>query len=154
MDIRVVAIENYWAPIVKNATEFKQIANAENPEFNTLTTCILRILEDSFIKDSTEYGVSRWEKMLGLVPELNDTLEDRKVRILTYLSLRLPYTWRVLEQMISSFVGEGNYTMSYVNDYAKLTIRIKVENESSYNTVMALLKNVVPQNIVIDLGRL
>lgn len=154
MDSRIVAIENYWAPIVRNAAEFKQLASAENPEFNKLTECIYRVLQDSFINDATEYGVARWEKMLKLVPETNDTLEDRKVRILTYLSLRLPYTWRVLEQMISSFAGEGNYTMKYINDYSQLIVRVKLENESSYNTVLTLLKNVVPQNVVIDLGYL
>lgn len=152
MESRIVAIENYWADVIGKTDEFKQIAIAINPEFNYLGECIRRILQDAFINDATDYGVKRWEKMLNIVPEKTDTLEDRKIRILTQLNIRLPYTWRVLEQMISSFVGEGNYTMKYINDYSKLIIRLKITSESQYGTVLGLLNNVVPQNIVIDLG--
>ena len=154
MDNRIVAIENYWAAVVRNSGEFQQIANAENPEFNNLTGCIQRCLQDSFIHEATDYGVSRWENMLGIVPSVDETLEERKIRVLSYLNIRLPYTWRVLKQMISSFVGENNFTMNYINDISELKIRIKVESEGSYNTVLNLLKNVVPQNVVINLGYL
>ena len=143
MDSRIIAIENYWAAVVRETDEFQQVAIAENPEFNKLGECIKRVLQDSFIHDATEYGVGRWEKMLNIVPELTDTLEDRKIRVLTQLNVRLPYTWRVLKQMISSFVGEGNYEMNYINDYSKLIIKIKVDSDSQYYTVLNLLKNVV-----------
>lgn len=154
MENRIVAIENYWAAVVGKTEEFQQIAIAENPEFNDLTSCIQSCLQDSFIHDSTEYGVKRWETMLNIVPEKTDTLEDRKIRILTQLNLQLPYTWRTLQQMIASFVGDGNYKMSYINDYSKLIIKIKVDSDNQYTTVLNLLKNVVPQNVVIDLGRI
>lgn len=154
MDSRIIAIENYWAAVVRDTDEFQQIAISENPEFNKLGECIRRVLQDSFIHDATEYGVGRWEKMLNIIPELTDTLEDRKIRVLTQLNVRLPYTWRVLQQMIASFVGDGNYEMSYINDHSKLIIKIKVDSDSQYNTVLNLLKNVVPENVVIDLGRI
>lgn len=154
MDNRIVAIENYWAAVVRGAAEFQQIAAAENPEFNKLSECIRRIMQDSFINDATEYGVSRWEKMLEIYPGATDSLDDRKIRVLTYLNIRLPYSWRVLKQMISSFVGENNFTMNYINDISKLIIRIRVETESQFDAVLTLLNRVVPQNIVIDLGGL
>lgn len=152
MDNRIVAIENYWAAVVRNSGEFQQIATAENPEFNKLLECIKRILQDAFIYDATEYGVGRWENMLKIVPEINDDLETRKTRVLTYLSLQLPYTWRVLRQMLNSFVGENNFTMKFINDTSKLIIKVNIKNDSQYETIMTLLKNVVPQNIIVDLG--
>lgn len=154
MDNRIIAIEDYWRSVTRNSPDCQQIAIAMNPEFNKLSQCIKECLNEGFIKDATEYGVGRWEKMLNIIPELNDSLEDRKVRILTQLNVRLPYTWRVLEQMITSFVGAGNYEMSYINDYSKLIIRVKVDTDSQYMTILNLLKNVVPQNVVIDLGRI
>ena len=154
MDSRNIEIENYWAAVVRRTDEFQQIATAENPEFNKLGECIRRVLQDSFIQDATEYGVERWEKMLNIVPELTDTLEDRKIRILTQLNIQLPYTWRILQQMIASFVGEGNYDMEYINDYSRLVIKIKIDSDSQYTTVLNLLKNVVPQNVVVDLRTL
>ena len=148
---RTVAIEKYWAAIVGNTEEFRQIAVAENPEFNKLSECIYKCLKDSFIHDATEYGVGRWESMLNIVSTPNESLEERKIRILTYLNIRLPYTWRVLKQMISSFVTENNFTMNYINDISKLIIRVRVDSEGAFNTIATLLENVVPQNIVVDL---
>lgn len=154
MDNRVIAIENYWANVVRNTGEFQQIANAENPEFIKLSECIKRMLQESFINEASEYGVSRWENMLKLAPNLDDTLEDRKVRVLTYLNIRLPYTWRILKQMIISFVGENNFTMNFINDIRKLEIRVKITNQNQYDTVLNLLNNVVPLDVVIDLDYL
>lgn len=154
MENRIVEIEKYWTAVVRETDEFKQIAIAENPEFNALSDCIKRVLQDSFIHDATEYGVERWEKMLNIVPERTDTLDDRKIRVLTLLNVQLPYTWRILQQMIASFVGEDNYEMNYINDCSTLTIKIKVDSDSQCNTVLDLLKRVVPQNVVINLERM
>lgn len=152
MDTRIIAIENYWASVVRNTAEFQQIANAQNPEFNLLLDCIRRILQDAFVNDATEYGIERWEKMLNIVPALTDTLETRKVRVLTYLSFKTPYTWRTLEQMILSYVGENNYTMKYVNDTSTLTIKIRTNDTNQYDLIATLLKEVLPQNIIVNLG--
>ncbi len=154
MDTRIIEIEKYWADVVRNTAEFQQIANAQNPELNTLAQCIQRILQDAFINDATEYGVERWEKMLKIAPALTDTLETRKVRILTYLSFKTPYTWRTLEQMIVSYVGENNYTMNYVNDTSVLTIRVRTDDINQFELIGTLLKEVLPQNIIVDLDYL
>lgn len=154
MDTRIIAIEQYWASVVRDTAEFQQIANAQNPEFNKLVECIQRILQDAFINDATEYGVERWEKMLKIAPALTDTLETRKIRILTYLSFKTPYTWRTLEQMIISYVGEGNYTMNYANDTSLLTIRVRTGDVNQIELIGTLLGEVLPQNIVVDLDYL
>lgn len=145
---REVDIRNYWAAVVKNTDEFQQLAIAENPEFNALVTCIRRALNDSFIQESTEYGVERWEDMLGIVPLSTDTLDDRKVRILTYLSMRLPYTWRVLHQMMNTIVGVGNFEISYVNDTSTMTVELF--DDFKLKEVKELLEKVLPQNIVVS----
>ena len=152
MDNRNVAIEEYWPPVVGKSAEFKQIAVAENPEFNTLFECIRRILNEAYVKDASLYGVERWEKILGIVPNLEDSLDTRKTRVLTFLNLKLPYSWRVLENMIVAFVGGNNFKMSYINDKSELTVLIKPDFKDQYETILTLLKNVVPLNVVIRLG--
>lgn len=154
MDTRIIEIEKYWADVVRNTAEFQQIANAQNPELNTLVGCIQRILQDAFINDATAYGVERWEKMLKIAPALTDTLETRKVRVLTYLSFKTPYTWRTLEQMIISYVGDGNYTMNYVNDTSVLTIRVRTNDINQIELIGTMLNEVLPQNIIVDLDNL
>lgn len=150
MEIREVKIEEYWPLIVKNTEEFGQIAVAENPEFNQLAECIYRVLKDGFIHDATEYGVSRWENMLGLAVTPDMTLDDRKAAILTYLSCKIPYTWRVLKQMLTGLLGEDNFEMSIDNDTQTVTISLTSTVEHMREKVDELCARVVPQNLVIE----
>ena len=149
--LREVKIEEYWPLIVKNTAEFGQIAVAENPEFNNLAECIYRVLCDSFIDaDMTEYGVSRWEKMLGITPAEGSSLDDRKAAILTQLSVKIPYTWRVLKQMLVPILGgEDKFVMEYVNDEGKLVVHTDRLDDAMLDTVSDLLERVLPQNIEV-----
>ena len=149
MNDRIVDISKYWARVVRNTAEFQQIAVALNPEFNRLAECIRRILQDAFILDATEPGVQRWETMLNLVPGVDDTLDERKVRVLTYLTVNVPYSTRVVKQMIASFAGEDGYTMNYDNEIATLTITL--EDKSKLADVNALLQRVLQQHIVYNI---
>ena len=147
---RIVDINTYWATIVKDTAQFGQIAVAENPEFNRLADCIFRALEDSFIHSATEYGVKRWESMLQIAPSAGETLEERKARILTYLNLKLPYTWRVLKQLIECIVGEDKVTLDYVNDESKLVVHTDRLSDEKLQTVRDLIERVVPMNLVVE----
>lgn len=149
--LREVKIEEYWPLIVKNAAEFGQIAAAENQEFNKLAECVYRVLCDSFIDaNMTEYGVSRWEKMLGITPAEGSSLDDRKAAILTQLSVKIPYTWRVLKQMLVPILGgEDKFVMEYVNDEGKLVLHTDRLDDDMLDTVSDLLERVLPQNIEV-----
>lgn len=150
MEIREVKIEEYWPLIVKNTVEFGQIAAAENPEFNRLAKCIYQVLQESFVHDATEYGVKRWESILGINPASGATLDDRKATILTYLSVKVPYTWRVLKQMLVPVLGgEDKFVMEYINDESKLVLHTDRLNDAMLATVSDLLERVLPQNIEV-----
>ena len=104
------------------------------------------------MQDATEYGVKRWEKILNISPENGDTLETRKVRILTYLTVKLPYTWRVLEQMLVGLLGEGNFTMKLNNDTATLKVVLSLETTQAQVTdIQTLLARVLPENLVTEI---
>ena len=152
MEIRKVQIEKYWPLIVKNIEEFGQIAVAENEEFNRITKCIYDALSDCFILEATEYGVSRWEKMLGIVPAKDSTLDDRKATILSYLSVKIPYTLPVLRQMLTAILGDGNFEMSLDNDTQTLIIGFGLSTiHSKIDSVNSLIERVLPQNLAVEL---
>lgn len=150
MNKRTVDISNYWITIVRDTAQFGQIAVAENPEFNMLAECIFNALEDTFIQSASEYGVKRWESMLQIAPSASDTLDERKARILTYLNLKLPYTWRVLKQLIEGVVGEGNVDMNLDNDTQTLHMNFNETVDSSISDdIDDLISRVVPMNLEV-----
>lgn len=149
MNERIIEIENYWTRIVRDTAEFQQIAATENPELNTVLECLYRILKEAFINDLTEYGAARWEKILELPVIANATLEERKVAILTYLSVRRPYTIRVLRNMLSAIMGEDNYTLNINNDTSVLTLTLA--DEKYYADVHTLMQRVLPQELELNI---
>ena len=149
--LREVTIEEYWTSIVKGTAEFGQIAVAENPEFNNLAKCIYQALCDGFIdEDMSEYGVSRWEHILGITPVAGSSLDDRKAAILTYLSVKIPYTWRVLKQMLIPIIGsEDKFEMSLNNEMGELDIKFKIPaSETPMEAIEQLMERVLPMNLV------
>lgn len=148
MNDRTIEIERYWTRIVRDTAEFQQIAAAENPEFNTVLKCLYNILKDGFINDLTEYGVRRWEKILELPVAPTATLEERKVAILTYLSIRRPYTIRILKNMLSTIMGDGNYSLNINNDTSTLTV--KIADDKYRADVLMLMQRVLPQELILN----
>lgn len=149
--LREVTIEEYWTSIVKGTAEFGEIAVAENPEFNNLAKCIYQALCDGFIdEDMSEYGVSRWEHILGITPVAGSSLDDRKAAILTHLSVKIPYTWRVLKQMLIPIIGsEDKFEMSLNNEMGELDIKFKIPaSETPMEAIEQLMERVLPMNLV------
>lgn len=144
--LREIDIRNYWRPAVRDTLEFQEIAKAINPELMAMQARIYEIVNENFIATASDYGLSRYEKMLNISPEEGDTLDDRRVRILTRMNMNVPYTWRSVNQMLTNLVGEGNHSMNYVNDTSTLTVTVKSEYKDK---VSSFLTNVLPMNIVV-----
>lgn len=149
--LRNIDINGYWPSVVGQTDEFKQIAEAENPEFNSANEALYRLLKDNFILEATEYGVKRWETILGLPVNSEMSLDDRKSEIIAYLSVKIPYTWKVLKQMLVSVLGDGAFKMTMDNDTQVATITYSMAvSEIPQGTVDELVKRVIPANLIID----
>lgn len=149
---RIVKIENYLPPVVREVDVFQQIANAQNPEFNLLQSRIVQTFSERFIQTATEYGVRRWEQLLLISPKAEETLEQRKERILTYLNIKTPYTWRMLESMLAAYLGDGNFKLKYDNELTKLFLTLNWLSSYAYADIESLLGKVLPANIIFEMG--
>ena len=69
-----VHLLNYWMPLLRKLKEFKEIAKTEEPELRYILAAIDRTLANFFIESADEYGIKRFEDMMGIVPEETDTL--------------------------------------------------------------------------------
>ena len=77
--IREVDLVSYLPPFLAEYKEINMALAAENPEFGFLWEAADRMLRNEFILSADEYGISRFEKMLGILPSASDTLENRKI---------------------------------------------------------------------------
>lgn len=143
----------YLPHVLRDVREYKVVLiTAEQPEMITSWQAVDDALNDQFIEDATENGVSRWEKILGITPKATATLALRKFTILTRINEQLPFTITTLNEKLKILCGENGYSISLNNSAYILQVRVELTAKSNFNDVKALLKRIIPANLVIDLS--
>jgi hypothetical protein len=143
----------YLPEFLRSVKEYEAILTlAEQPEMVELWKAEENALNDQFVVDSTEYGVSRWEKILGIVPKATDSLDVRKFSILTRINEQLPFTITTLKEQLKSLCGEDGYEVNLDASKFILSVKVALTAKSNFDDVNSLLKRVVPANLVVDLS--
>ena len=73
---------DYYPRVVGQIREMKEICKAEQPEFDNISKEIDRLLANMFIATSDEHGIARFEEELGIVPTLEQSIEERRIVVL------------------------------------------------------------------------
>lgn len=151
---REINILNYLPCFLKEFREIRQLADAENPELLLLWETLRDVLNDQFVKDSTENGIKSWEKILKITPKGSESLDDRKFRVLTRLNEKLPFTYTGLERQLLSLCGEEGYLLRLMNNEYTLIVKVALKAKSNFEDIKKLLQRIVPANMLIDLSLL
>jgi hypothetical protein len=143
---------DYLPQVLKEVRELKLIFQSEQTEIADLWISIDNAFNDQFVVDSTENGVERWEKILGIIPKATESLDTRKFRILTRLNKQLPYTMRTLKQQLETLCGANGYSIKLEHNAYTIEVKVNLIAKSKFDDVDALLQRVIPANMIIDLG--
>jgi len=149
-----VDILTYLPQIMQQLEQFKQIANAENPEINALWAAIEDLLNNQFVVSANEDGIAKYETLLDIQPKATDELEVRRFRVLGRITESIPYTYNALKAQLNNLCGNDGYTINLNNETYTLIVKVALTSKKQYDEVDALLKRTVPANIVIDLDLL
>lgn len=149
MDRLNIDILDYLPDIIKDVTEYQEIANAENPTINSLWENHRKTFNNQFIDTLDEDGCERWEKMLNITPKGTATVEDRRLAILARINVSLPYTYRQLENFLKNICG-NDYTINLDSAHYKLTVLLNLNRKNQFDEVENLLAKVIPANIMFD----
>lgn len=150
--IREVDLVNYYLPpFMQNYKESVETLNAEQPEFHLVWKAADRVLYNRFISTADEYGIARFEKILGIMPDKEASLESRRLSVQTAWISTAPYTIKTLINKMISLYGDDNFTveMDFSNSY-ELNVVLKTNMYNQYKDLVNLLENTVPANIVIN----
>lgn len=147
--IREVDLVSYLPPFMQPYQEPAAALKAENPEFQIIWEATDRVLKNRFISTADEYGITRFEKLLGIYPSTEDTLESRRSRVQSKWFNKIPYTIRVLLQRLTALCGdtdfslEGNFGSGYI-----LSLDTSLEEFGKIRELEELLGSLLPCNIV------
>lgn len=142
--------KDYLPPEIQKYLEFNVIGSTVDSQFNGIFNGEKRLYDNSFISTLDDYGCSRWEKMLHLVKRDTDSIEDRRLRILTKFLNKLPYTEKRLREMMDSICGRDGYIMNVDINKECVWVRIELTRRNQINDVKKMLEDVVPLNLWLD----
>lgn len=124
-------------------------SDSESLEFDFVAKRILKIYADRFILQASEYGIGRYEKILGIEPGKNESLEERRKRVYLLWNKKIRWTHRTFLKWLDVYLGKDNYKLSL--DYDKYGIEIDVIiKESLYFDLDDLgrqVRDIIPANL-------
>ena len=136
-------------PVIREIRDMQAVCGAQQPEIENAWAAADTALSDQFVQTAGEYGLSRWERILGITPKGTDPLDARRFRVLGRLNERLPFTLMRFRQMLEALCGMGNASA----EIAPGTYRLRIwaaENVWEYlPQLRALAGRVVPVNLVL-----
>jgi len=110
-----------------------------------------RETEDNFYAGTAgERGLAHWERILGLVPGADRSVEARRQRVLARLAQNTPYDWGAFLAFLTALVGsERGYTAER-SEFA-LIVRLWPLRWGREGAVWDMIRSVVPANLEVRL---
>ncbi len=141
---------SYLPNFLKEYDELKAALDAENPEFKLIWEQSARALNNSFIDAADEYGIGRFEKLTGILPDRDSGLEARRDAVKVKWLSKLPYAYRMLLKQLEVICGNDfSVTRKFENEYF-LRVVTHLRDFGRTAEVKKLLAEMIPANITAD----
>lgn len=147
---RDVSLLAYLPPFMQDFTEIAATLNAEDPQFVIVWDSADRVLKNQFIATADEYGISRFEKILKILPSKEDTLESRRSRVQNRWFNNMPYTLRTLVYRLTTLCADHGFTLTkYFTDAYTLEIHTDLELFGQVEELERIIESMIPCNLVV-----
>lgn len=149
--IRQIDLVSYLPPYLQAYREQVAALAAENPEFLLIWDAVDKVLYNHFICTADEYGISRYEKILGIRPTEDDNLESRRSRVQIQWVNLIPYTMRTFVQKLKVLCGDTSYAVSgNFKETYELSVITDLENVGQVDELNNLFQEILPMNLIIN----
>lgn len=138
----------YLPEFVRDYREIIVITDTEQEEFDLLWEEKDQILNNAFVEDADEYGVERYESILGIIKTPSETLDERKFNILVKVNEQLPYTMNALKEKLAMLCGSDGYFVTLTHTEYALDIKVGLIAKNNLEAVKEMVERVVPCNLI------
>ena len=133
--------------------EFQAIANAEGFEIDFASSDINVMVNEAYLTTMGEDRTAQWEQMLGIAPNSDDTLSDRRETIIARIRGQGKLNTALINSIVSAFTG--GTAKSYIENsvlYVKITPPPN-NKQYKFNNVVQELSKKVPAHLGISVSR-
>lgn len=145
---RDIDLKTYLRGLMKEVREMNAIMEAETPEIRKLWQAAEDCMNDQFISEATENGIARREKALGIIPFGTDTLEDRRLRVLSRYNENIPYTRKALIGMLEALCGPNGFALYVETSEFSVTVKVALAVKKQADIIAETLERVLPYEMV------
>lgn len=146
---REVSLVPYLPPFMQEYKEPVAALEAEDPEFIIVWKAVDRILYNHFITTADEYGISRFENLLGITPLKEESLEMRRTRVQNMWFNTTPYTFRVFLEKLTALCGDSDFTVTKQFSIYRIDITTDLESPGQVDELDRLIEAMMPCNMVV-----
>ena len=152
--IRDVDLVDYYLPtFMQKYNEPVAALKAEEPEFLLVWKAADRVLYNHFISTADDYGISRFEKLLGILPSPEDTLESRRERVRSRWFKSIPYTLKTLINKLITLCGDRDFTiMADFSESYTMVLNVSLSLFGQVDELNDILSYMISQNIVVEVN--
>lgn len=146
-------VDYYLPPFMQKYKEPVAALKAEEPEFQLIWKAADRVLYNHFISTADEYGISRFEKLLGIFPSSEDTLESRRERVQSRWFKSIPYTLKTLINKLVTLCGDRDFTIKadFSESYTMI-LNVSLSIFGQVDELNEVLSYMIPENIVVKVN--
>lgn len=138
-------------PLLQRVNELGKICAIEQPFFVRLADDVQRVLAEQYPLLCGDYGFSRWEKLLGILPARAAGDEERLRAILFRLNEQLPFTYAKLKELIALVSPAGEYSIEFLAEEKRLVVKVSLVCKRSEQLLCEVLSRTLPANILWEL---
>ena len=146
--VRDIDLITHLPLFLQEYREFQAIAKAENPEFQAVCDASEIVKDNIFVLHTNDTGISRYEKMFGLQPSTNDSLQNRQAKVLERYTNTVTYTMRGFVERLNAICGAGNYTVELIPDEYRINVTLELPVAKLVNTISSMLGDMLPANML------
>lgn len=145
--IRNVQLLNHLPLFIQEYGEIREIMKTENPEFQKVEDETEIILNNQFIESCDEEGISKFEKMMGITPAEDESLQGRISKVLSRWNDSIPYTFILLCRKLNALCGQDNYEITKDFNNYMMEIITHLEYSGQVDELEYLASYMIPANI-------
>lgn len=145
---------DYYPEVIKKILEFKALIFSEGFEIDFVKTDVNFLANESYLLTMSEDRIVEWEKLLKLTPTSDETIEDRRDKIVAAIRGKGKLNTKGINSVVGAFTNGGT-AISYIQDN---TLYVKVQpphgnKEYKFSNVEKALLPLIPAHLNLSVIR-
>lgn len=144
-------IIKYLPLFLQDYMQYQLLMSTEDVELNNIFLALKKLEQNQFIISADDDGLKRFEKILEIYSQPEETIENRKMKVLSKWNEQEMYTFRFLKSKLDVICGRNNYEIIEDFENYYLEIHTHLSEIGEVKELERAIYSIIPCNIVVNI---